>query len=151
MPLFQQRPPVVQAHLFDPLDEGNEKALQVVRWCGGRITDAGCEFDTPYGKRTAAPGMWIVRDERGEFHAVPPEAFESRYGQVDVERLEPERRRRLVPEGTRWRVGRHLGRTVYEQRRDSASDDDRFLGIFDNAETAALVCALVNRAGRSRL
>lgn len=52
----------------------------------------------------------------------------------------------LLPLGTTWRTGRHLGRSVYRQVGDSPSDDDPFLGLFDSAETAQLVCELVSRA-----
>ena len=38
-----------------------------------------------------------------------------------------------------WRVGRHLGRTIYKQVGDEPSDADVFLGIMDTIGLAALV------------
>jgi hypothetical protein len=49
------------------------------------------------------------------------------------------KKRLLRPETLRWRVGRHLGRTVYAMHGDQPSDHDVFIGIFDTralAETA---------------
>jgi hypothetical protein len=54
----------------------------------------------------------------------------------------------LLPAGTTWRTGRSLGRTVYHQIGDAPADDDRFLGMFDDADTAQMVCELVNRCSR---
>jgi hypothetical protein len=48
------------------------------------------------------------------------------------------------------RVGRHLGRTIYEQVGDVPSDDDRFIGIMDTPQMAQLVVAAVND-GRERI
>lgn len=35
-----------------------------------------------------------------------------------------------------WRVGRKLGRTVYAQISDDASDDDMLIGVMDSIELA---------------
>lgn len=44
-----------------------------------------------------------------------------------------------------WRVGRKLGRTLYQRTyTDAPSDDDRFLGIMDTREDAARVTQAVN-------
>lgn len=44
-----------------------------------------------------------------------------------------------------WRVGRKLGRTLYEEKyTDRASDDDRFVGIMDTPEDAQRVVDAVN-------
>lgn len=54
----------------------------------------------------------------------------------------------LLPPATTWRVGQSLGRTVYHQIGAEPDREDRFLGIFDSADTAQLVCELVNRSSR---
>lgn len=43
-----------------------------------------------------------------------------------------------------WRVGRHLGRTVYAQIGDADSDDDVFIGVMDTPELAAEACEAHN-------
>ncbi len=51
----------------------------------------------------------------------------------------------LVLEGMElWRVGTKLGRTVYRQHGLAPCGHDQFLGIFDSADTAALVCKVMN-------
>lgn len=54
----------------------------------------------------------------------------------------------LVPAGQIWRVGSKLGRTVYRQTGAEPHRDDQFLGIFDSADNARMVCELVNRSSR---
>ncbi len=44
----------------------------------------------------------------------------------------------------RYRVGRKLGRTVYRQAGEEPSDEEEFLGIFDDPEFAEHVVALLN-------
>lgn len=44
----------------------------------------------------------------------------------------------------RYRVGRKLKRTVYRQLGDEPSDDDSFLGIFDDPAVAEYVVKLLN-------
>ncbi|MCP3017285.1 hypothetical protein NGM33_28540 [Nocardiopsis dassonvillei] len=45
-----------------------------------------------------------------------------------------------------WRVGRKLGRTLYERKyTDQPSNEDRFLGIMDTPEDAKRVVDAVNR------
>jgi hypothetical protein len=44
-----------------------------------------------------------------------------------------------------YRVGRKLGRTIYRQLGDEPSLQDEFLGIFDHAEDAEHVVALLNK------
>ena len=39
-----------------------------------------------------------------------------------------------------WRVGRHLGRTIYARLGPVASDDDPVLGMLDTRELAAEAC-----------
>ena len=49
-----------------------------------------------------------------------------------------------------WRVGRKLGRTLYERKyTDQPSDDDRFLGIMDTREDAQRVVDAVNAMGKA--
>ena len=43
-----------------------------------------------------------------------------------------------------WRVGRHLGRTIYEQVGDDPSDDDKVIGMMDTVELARIVVEAVN-------
>jgi hypothetical protein len=43
-----------------------------------------------------------------------------------------------------WRVGRKVGRTIYEQAGDEPSDADKLIGVMDSAEDAALVVEAVN-------
>ena len=50
-----------------------------------------------------------------------------------------------------WRVGRKVGRTVYEIAGDNPSDDDVLIGMMDTAELAdeAVTChnlAVIHRA-----
>lgn len=45
----------------------------------------------------------------------------------------------------RYRVGEKLGRTIYWQYGDDPDLADRFLGIFDEADIAAMVVAVLNR------
>lgn len=52
-----------------------------------------------------------------------------------------------TPDG-RWRVGRHLGRTVYLQIGDQPSDQDLLLGMMDTAEVAHTVIEAVNEKRR---
>ncbi|WP_433701802.1 hypothetical protein [Nocardiopsis sp. CA-288880] len=50
-----------------------------------------------------------------------------------------------------WRVGRKLGRTLYERKyTDQPSDEDRFLGIMDTREDAKRVVGAVNAVARIR-
>ena len=50
-----------------------------------------------------------------------------------------------------WRVGRKLGRTLYERKyTDHPSDDDRFVGIMDTREDARRVVDAVNAVARIR-
>ena len=44
-----------------------------------------------------------------------------------------------------YRTGRKLGRTVYWQYGADADETDRFLGIFDDADIAAMVVGVLNR------
>jgi len=46
---------------------------------------------------------------------------------------------------TKWRTGRHLGRTIYLQKGDEPSDDDKFLGIMDSTVMAQIVVDAINR------
>jgi len=43
-----------------------------------------------------------------------------------------------------WRVGRHVGRTIYEQSGDEPGDDDRLIGLMDTPELARIVVDAVN-------
>ena len=51
-----------------------------------------------------------------------------------------------------WRIGSHVGRTVYAQAGDGASKTDVLIGVMDTPELAAETCAGHNerlrRAGR---
>lgn len=47
-----------------------------------------------------------------------------------------------------WRVGRKLGRTLYEQLAEQPSDDDRFLGIMETPELAREVVEMQRRRVR---
>lgn len=44
----------------------------------------------------------------------------------------------------RWRVGRKVGRTIYQQIGPEASDDDPLIGVMDTPEFAQLVVEAVN-------
>ncbi len=46
--------------------------------------------------------------------------------------------------GQRWRTGRHVGRTIYEQLSDGPSDDDTLIGVMDSPELAAEACRCHN-------
>jgi hypothetical protein len=46
----------------------------------------------------------------------------------------------------RWRVGRHLGRTIYEMVGEAPSDEDIFIGIMETKELALLVISAHNYA-----
>jgi hypothetical protein len=45
-----------------------------------------------------------------------------------------------------WRVGRHVGRTVYRQLGSFASGDDELIGVMDTPELAAEAVAARNAA-----
>jgi hypothetical protein len=47
-----------------------------------------------------------------------------------------------------WRVGRKVGRTIYEQLGPEPSDDDELIGVMDTVELAAIVVQAVNGSGR---
>jgi len=36
----------------------------------------------------------------------------------------------------KWRTGRRVGRTIYQQHGDEPSDDDQLIGVMDTAELA---------------
>ena len=44
-----------------------------------------------------------------------------------------------------WRVGRHLGRTLYVQVGDEPSGEDTFMGVMDTKELALHVVMLHNQ------
>lgn len=44
----------------------------------------------------------------------------------------------------KWRVGRHLGRTLYAQSGPSASSSDIFFGTVDDPAIAQYICSLRN-------
>jgi hypothetical protein len=55
-----------------------------------------------------------------------------------------------------WRIGRHVGRTVYAQAGPEASDEDSLIGVLDTPEIAAEACkahnyALAMRSGNSQV
>lgn len=43
-----------------------------------------------------------------------------------------------------WRVGRHLGRTIYAQLGAEPSDDDVLIGMMDSRELAEAACLAHN-------
>jgi hypothetical protein len=46
---------------------------------------------------------------------------------------------------TKWRTGRHVGRTVYiQEQSDQAGDNDRLIGVMDTRELAERVVQCVN-------
>jgi hypothetical protein len=78
MTFYRKRPVVVEARLFDPAADYDE-ALDVVRWCHGRVTDAGCEIDTLEGVMLASPGDYIIMGVAGEFYPCKPDIFRQTY------------------------------------------------------------------------
>jgi hypothetical protein len=48
----------------------------------------------------------------------------------------------------RYRVGRHLGRTIYRQLGDEPSDQDALIGMMDTRADAEQVVAALNQAAR---
>jgi hypothetical protein len=46
----------------------------------------------------------------------------------------------------KWRVGRHVGRTVYLQAGSEPSDEDVLIGVMDTTELAIEVVDAVNAA-----
>ena len=50
----------------------------------------------------------------------------------------------LTRTGWPWRVGRHVGRTIYVQVSEDPSQRDLLIGVMDSAELAQLVVDLVN-------
>lgn len=50
-----------------------------------------------------------------------------------------------MTEWNRWRTGRKLGRTIYAEG-GGDNGEDLLLGMMEDAELAAEVCALVNAA-----
>ena len=52
----------------------------------------------------------------------------------------------------KWRTGRKVGRTIYQQHGDEPSDNDRLIGVMDTPDLAERVVAAVNGcAGETRL
>ena len=51
---------------------------------------------------------------------------------------------------TRYRNGRHLGRTIYRQMGENPSDQDEFVGIMDTREMAGVVVDALNHLLNSR-
>jgi hypothetical protein len=51
----------------------------------------------------------------------------------------------------KWRVGRHLGRTIYLQVDHEPSDADIFLGIMETVELAERVVDCINSNGHVTL
>lgn len=47
----------------------------------------------------------------------------------------------------RWRVGRKVGRTIYQQTGPEPDDTDPLIGVMDTPELAALAVEAVNRCG----
>lgn len=44
----------------------------------------------------------------------------------------------------RWRTGRKVGRTIYQQLGPEPSDDDPLIGVMDTPDLAALAVEAVN-------
>ena len=63
---WRKRPVEIEARLFNPGADYDE-ACSVVAWCGGTVTDHGCEIGTLEGAMLASPGDWIIRGVKGEF------------------------------------------------------------------------------------
>lgn len=78
MPKFRKRPVVIEAREFNP-GKDYDDALDVVKWCGGRAVDEGCEIDTLEGVMLARPGDMIAQGTSGEFYPVKPEIFAATY------------------------------------------------------------------------
>ena len=51
----------------------------------------------------------------------------------------------VLPEGTRMRTGRSVGRTIYLQRTDDPSRADLLIGMVDTPALADLIVRAVNR------
>lgn len=49
-----------------------------------------------------------------------------------------------------YRVGRHLGRTIYQMTGDRPSDRDQFIGIMDTPELADMVVDALNHSLNNR-
>lgn len=90
MGMFRKKPVVIEARLFDPGVDYDE-ACTVVRWCGGRAVDDGCEIPTledgadGRAKHVATPGDWIICGVQGEFYPCKPDIFAASYEPAEVQ------------------------------------------------------------------
>jgi hypothetical protein len=50
----------------------------------------------------------------------------------------------MMPDRNKWRIGRSLGRTIYEQRGPEATKDDVYLGMMETEAIARFVVDLYN-------
>ena len=82
MPMYRKKPVVIEARLFDPADDYDE-ACDVVRWCGGVMTEDGC-IVKPFGRRvTVIFGDYIIKGVKGEFYPCEPNVFKQTYEKVE--------------------------------------------------------------------
>ena len=79
---YRKKPVEIEARLFDPATD-YDKACAVVGWCGGTVTDEGCEIATLEGVMLARPGDWIIRGIRGEHYPIKDSIFRETYEPVE--------------------------------------------------------------------
>ncbi len=100
----------------------------------------------PTTDRTIAPiaeGGWMAFDYT--HHRIPTMEHLTEIPEGAV-RLAPKAGTSLTPDARSlpWRVGRHLGRTLYAQVGPAPSDQDILLGLLDDREHAEHAVALRN-------
>ena len=66
-------------------------------------------------------------------------------GQDSQRDAEPKLALHLLRTGSRMRVGRKLGRTLYVESHADDPNLDVFIGVVDSPELARLICDRVNR------
>lgn len=79
MPMFRNRPAVVEARQIDTLDY--DGMCEIIAWCGGRpadIGDAVLSVDTLEGTVYASDGDWIIH-VAGGFYPCSDSIFRETY------------------------------------------------------------------------
>lgn len=87
MPLYQKKPLVIEARLYDPAAD-SDHAADVVAWSGGKVGDGGFVISTKEGDMVAAPGDYVIKEPHPtgdrDFYPCKPEIFLSSYEPIGV-------------------------------------------------------------------
>lgn len=84
MPNFRKKPVVIEARLFNMMDDEAQEAL--AEWCSGRLRGVRLgpreriiQIDTLEGEIHASFGDWIIKGVKGEFYPCKPDIFDATY------------------------------------------------------------------------